>query len=284
MSPAHDSAGMRECLLSAAIVLLAAPRLWAGSATPFTLGEQGGIIVPVMIGGAGPFMMLLDTGATHSVVAEEVAARVAARTVAHANVISPTDTRIRRVVAVEQLSIGSVRVDLLLPSVVANGSFDRRAKIQGLIGQDVLAARRYTVDFKRRVIEWHTEAPPGSGTMLPLVFEHGRFLVQVKNDGAVLRLVPDSGAGGLVLFTSARVTTRGLVEAGTAELQSASATVPARQIVVRELRVGGKILRDVAGVAVDGRDRLPAEGDGLLPLHLFDRVTFDGPSRVLILG
>jgi hypothetical protein len=60
--------------------------------------------------------------------------------------------------------------------------------------------------------------------------------------------------------------------------------VPARQIVVRELRVGGKILRDVAGVAVDGRDRLPAEGDGLLPLHLFDRVTFDGPSRVLILG
>ena len=66
---------MRECLfVAAAIVLLTTPRLWAGSTTTFQLGDQGGVIVPVMLNGNGPFMMLLDTGATHSVITEDVAA------------------------------------------------------------------------------------------------------------------------------------------------------------------------------------------------------------------
>ena len=51
---------------------------------------------------------------------------------------------------------------------------------------------------------------------------------------------------------------------------------------VRELHVGAVILRDVPAVVTE-RDRSePAEVDGLLPLHLFDRVTVDGPQRLLI--
>ena len=62
-----DSRAMRECLLfSAAILVLSTPRLWASSTTPFQLGPQGGVIVPVMLNGQGPFMLLLDTGASHS--------------------------------------------------------------------------------------------------------------------------------------------------------------------------------------------------------------------------
>jgi len=38
-------------------------------------------------------------------------------------------------------------------------------------------------------------------------------------------------------------------------------------------------MRDVPAVALDRPNRRPAEGDGLLPLHIFDRVTFDGPAR-----
>ncbi len=62
---------MRECLyISAALVLLTTPRLWAGSTTTFQLGAQGGVMVPVMVNGSGPFIMLLDTGATHSVITD----------------------------------------------------------------------------------------------------------------------------------------------------------------------------------------------------------------------
>ena len=67
----------------------------------------------------------------------------------------------------------------------------------------MLAALRYTIDFKRRVIEWHDQAPPRRGLVLKLAFEDGRFLVSLPQDHVTLRLVPDSGAGGLVLFNAA---------------------------------------------------------------------------------
>jgi hypothetical protein len=199
-------------------------------------------------------------------------------------VISPTDTTVRRVVTAEQVSIGPVTADVLLPSVVPNTAFDRRGRIQGLIGQDLLASRRYTVDFKRRVLEWHHAPIRPEGLALPLVFEHGRFLVQARNSGRALRLVPDSGAGALVLFTSVAGPRSGLVDVGPVELSSSTSSVAARQVLVLELRVGSRIFRDVMAVALSGEDRLGTEGDGLLPLHLFDRVTFDGPGRLLILG
>jgi Aspartyl protease len=118
---------------------------------------------------------------------------------------------------------------------------------------------------------------------LRMTFVHGRFLVDLPQRGSTLRLVPDSGAGRLVLFNAAGWSN--IVETGqTVELSTLSARRMARQVLVRELRLGDRTLRNVPAVALDRSDRLPEEGDGLLPLHLFDRVTFDGPARLLILG
>ena len=51
---------------------------------------------------------------------------------------------------------------------------------------------------------------------------------------------------------------------------------------VAELRVGNLTLMNVPAVVAQ-RDRSePEEVDGLLPLHLFERVTVDGPNRRLI--
>lgn len=277
---------MRECLfVSAAIVLLATPRLWAGSTTAFQLGDQGGVILPVMLNGKGPFMMLLDTGATHSAITADVAVATGARTVATSNVLSPTNGTIRPIVAIGELSVGPITADIVLPSVVPSKSFDPAGTIQGLIGQDVLASLRYTLDFKRRVIEWHHQSPPRRGLTLKLAFEHGRFLVSLPQDGATLRLVPDSGAGGLVLFDVAGRPRAGVVETGrTVELSTTSARRTVRQVMLRELRLGDRTMRDVPAVTIERSDPHPAEGDGLLPLHLFERVTFDGPARLLILG
>jgi hypothetical protein len=109
---------MRECtILTAAFLILAAPRLLAGSTTPFRLGDQGGVIVPVTLDGKGPFQMLLDTGATHSAITEKVRRIVGAQAVAKSAVIAPTTTTIRPVVAVEHWSFGPVSVDIVLPTV-----------------------------------------------------------------------------------------------------------------------------------------------------------------------
>jgi hypothetical protein len=62
-------------------------------------------------------------------------------------------------------------------------------------------------------------------------------------------------------------------------------TVSDRQAVeaasVDQLRVGRTNLTDVPAVLVKRRDADPSFGDGLLPLAMFARVTFDGPGRRL---
>jgi predicted aspartyl protease len=70
----------------------------------------------------------------------------------------------------------------------------------------------------------------------------------------------------------------------TVELTTAHASRPARHVRLRELRVGDRTMRDVPAVTIERADPRPAKVDGLLPLHLFERVTFDGPARLLILG
>ncbi len=277
---------MRECLmLSAALALLTTPPLFAGSTTTFTLGSQGGVIVPVMVNGMGPFLMLLDTGATHSAISEVVAAIAGARAVAKSTVISPVGETVRAIVSIDRLVVGAISADNVLPSVVTAGSFDPEGTIQGLIGQDVLAGLRYTLDFKRRVVEWHDHAPLRRGLALNLAYEHGRFLVSLPQNHSTLRLVPDSGAGGLVLFDAAGRASQNIVDTGqTVELATAHASRRARHVRVRELRLGDRTLRNVPAVTIERADPHPAEGDGLLPLHLFERVTFDGPARLLILG
>ena len=277
---------MRDCtVMTALILVLATPRLMAGSTTPFRLGEQGGVIVPVMLGGKGPFLMLLDTGATHSAITERVSAAVEAKAVAKSTVIAPTASTVRPVVAVEDWSFGPITVDVVLPTVVPDGSFDREAKIDGLIGQDVLASLRYTIDFTRRVIEWHNATPAADGIALHLAFERGRFLIAIPDRQSTVRLVPDSGAAAIVLFELAGRLPLDVVETNqTVELATVDATVRARQVKIRELRLGQRRFRNVAALAIRRTEHDPAEGDGLLPLHLFERVTFDGPGRLLTLG
>ena len=277
---------MRECILvTAAMCCLTTPRLMAGSATPFRLGEQGGVIVPVTVNGAGPFQMLLDTGATHSAITERVSAAAGAKVVAKSTVIAPAASTIRPVVAVEDWSFGPITVDVVLPTVVPDGSFDREAKIEGLIGQDVLAGLRFTIDFRRRIIEWRNTMPAAGAIALHLSFERGRFLIALPHAHSTVRLVPDSGAGAIVLFELAGRMPLDVLETGqTVELLTADASTQARRVKIRELRLGAKTIRNLAAVAIRRTDHDPAEGDGLLPLHLFDRVTFDGPGRLLILG
>jgi predicted aspartyl protease len=277
---------MREYAALAIVgMVLITPRTALASETPFVLGNQGGIVVPVTLNGQGPFRMLLDTGATHSAITEDVVEALGSQVVARTNVISPTGSALRPIASINALEIGPIRVDLILPSVAPRGSFDRKANIKGLIGQDVLAGLRYTLDFKRRVIEWHDRAPRKDGIEVTLSFEHGRFMASLPQESETLRLVPDSGAGALVLFQTPsrrKITTAETGE--TVELSTGTGARPVRVVRVRALWVGKRVMRNLQAVTIDDDDVHPAGGDGLLPLHIFERVTFDGPARLLILG
>jgi predicted aspartyl protease len=110
----------------------------------------------------------------------------------------------------------------------------------------------------------------------------GRFLVALPQQHSTLTLVPDSGAGALLLFDpdAHRLPLSLLPHRATLTTMSGAKDVSLARL--RELRVGESRLRDVPAVVVRRGASEPAEADGLLPLHFFDRVTFDGPRKLLI--
>jgi predicted aspartyl protease len=278
---------MRAWLVLAAVLIDASPcrqaLLRAGEgAMPFAQGTQGGIIVRVDVNSRGPFRFLLDTGSTHTALAEGTATRLGLAPVARTTLESAVGNREALVVRLEHLAFGPITIAGLLASLVDLDEIDS-LDVDGVLGQDVLAALRYTIDFrKQRLLFWPTRDSIGRGTTLDLLPSRGRFLVALPQQHSTLTLVPDSGAGALLLFDpdAHQLPLTPLPHRATLTTMSGAKDVSLARL--RELRVGESRLRDVPTIVVRRDASGPAEADGLLPLHFFDRVTFDGPCHLLI--
>jgi Aspartyl protease len=158
----------------------------------------------------------------------------------------------------------------------------------GVLGQDVLAGLTYTIDYRRRHIVWDDpRARDGRDAIavLPLAFHDGLPIVELPFGDATLRLVADSGAGGLVLFDGGGRVLPGVTpDGGTVRVDTFHGTGIARSARIERFRVGASTFRGLAAVLMRRTSAPAHQGDGLLPLHLFDRVTFDGPGGRLIVG
>jgi Aspartyl protease len=258
---------------------------------PFHLTAQGAIIVPAIVNGIGPVSFMLDTGSNGSVISEQLASRLGARVVAKTTLMSASGRRDALVVRIEHLAVGGVSAADVLMTVVSPDAFNLSDlatggyKVRGVIGQDVLAALRYTIDYGERRIIWHDTAAivPPHATVLELESQDDRFVARVPQDQRVLRLVPDTGAETLVLFQhGGSIPPSASFANETVELSGLTGTRVARRAVVRAFRVGSTLLMDVTAVIV-GRDCDATPLDGLLPLHLFARVTFNGPEHQLLI-
>jgi len=256
--------------------------------TAFSLDPHGGIVVAAILNGAGPYRVLVDTGANHSSISEEVARAIGAPQVARGVVSSPAGDREYPMVRVDQLAIGPIAV-AAMPTAVPARDLKVAGAIDGVLGQDVLSTLRYTIDYKQRRIAWDDgrslrEAPVASRE-LPLTFRDGLPIVEVRHGAAILHLVADSGAAGLLLFESAgRELPAMRSDGGLVRVDSFQGSRAARSVVIDEFKVGPSIFQDLPAVLVKRADSPAYRSDGLLPLHIFGRVTFDGPGRRLILG
>jgi predicted aspartyl protease len=256
-----------------------------GTSTRFTTRRAGEVVVPVMVNGTGPFPFFLDTGSSHSAISDVLSQRIGAPTVARTIVSTAAGSEIRPVVSVGTVAIGHSSRTNVLASVVKRGALDAAGAIDGILGQDVLGGLRYTIDFRQQVIEWHADASPVEGAdELCLSTAGGRFVVSLPQRGSSLLMIPDSGAQGLVLFdrrNGARLPLS--LMPGSTELATLTGRRHAQRVALPALRVGSRTLHDVPAVLVPSADDT-VDVDGLLPLHLLGRVTFDGPGRRLIVG
>jgi predicted aspartyl protease len=124
---------------------------------PLRVVEQGGgtlAFVPVSVEGQGPFMFALDTGASASVVSEDVADRVGLeRTGERRSVSGILGTGQIPVARVEQWAVGDVRLGPGEVTVIDLGPPRGGGGIQGLLGSDVLSDfGSITIDYDEGVL------------------------------------------------------------------------------------------------------------------------------------
>jgi hypothetical protein len=250
--------------------------------TIFALEMDGGITLPVRVNGLASVRFRLDTGASRSVVADRLADRLGLGRVGHTLVVTHGGRTRQPLVRLEGLAIGDRAVGPVRTAVVLPGKdLDTTGRVDGLIGQDVLGSLIFTIDYARRRIWWHGDTVPDGlrGTRLHLEVTNGRALVTLPQRSgplAELRLVPDTGADGLVLL--AHPGRPFITPLDTVHVRGVAGTRPARRVLVQNLDVGSIRLADQVGLLVDGAMAGPFMGDGLLPLHVFTRVTFNGPG------
>ena len=254
---------------------------------PFSLDPSGAISIPVSVNGASPVRFLLDTGSNRSTISTHLASRLNAQYIAKTSVRTATGVELRPVARLDIVTIGSAVMNGLLVSVAPSTHLEAIApQIEGIIGQDFLAGHNYTLDYRKRRLTWDGASRAVERRCLAMLEREGRYLLQLpaigKSERTVL-LVPDTGASGLVLYERGGRTPLPLEPGlGLARLQSMSGSRDVKSMMLRELNVGNSTLRNVPAVVV-AREYDPAEADGLLPMHLFSRVTFDARERCLII-
>jgi predicted aspartyl protease len=237
--------------------------------------ERGGVIVPVTIDGAGPFMFMFDTGSTRTAIADDLVAQLPAPVVARAEVVSSAGPEMHDIARIERVEVAGARAPVLLASIVPAARLRAiGSELRGVLGQDFLSGFNYTLDYRRGRLTWDTIAAScESRGAVPLVSAEGRFVVHATEERSSrsLRLVPDTGADSLVLFAPIGIDESANVRDAVA-VTSATGSTRGRTMPAPGLVVGAVTLRNRSAVVVE---RDAADSDGLLPLHIFASVSFN---------
>jgi predicted aspartyl protease len=270
-------------VIAALLFSAAAVEVPARSITPCDLLEDGSIIIPVTIDGTGPYRFVLDTGSSRTVISTRLWRSLKRPVVARTVMVTPAGRDEAYVVRLEGVSIGErpgVSVDA---AVMSADRYAAGQQVDGLIGQDVLADAIYTIDYRERTIHWHTDADVLPGVRLPLEVTNRRILVTLPQPGGSpsLSMIPDSGSDALVLFAHAKDKVR-FTSLDVDVLTSLSGPRLVRRVEVDDLVIGDARLQRQVAVLVDTGESRDLLGDGLLPLHVFARVTFNVGERFLI--
>jgi len=253
--------------------------------TRFDLLEDGSIVVPVTIGGTGRYRFLLDTGSSRTLISSRLWKILRLPVVAKTLLVTPAGSEDAYVVRLRGLAVGGGPGIDVAAAVIEADRYAAGQPVDGLIGQDMLAAAFYTIDYRARTIFWHAAGDAPAGLRLPLVMRDNGLLVslaQREGDPNPLSLTPDTGSDSLVVFAHARDKLR-MTPLEIGVLSSLAGVRLARRVEVDGLMIGNTRLRTPTAMLVDSVGAGKMMGDGLLPLHLFARVTFNAGERYLIL-
>ena len=113
----------------------------------------------VTVNGNGPFRFLLDTGSSRTGCLGVLANALMLVPLADTALITPTGRAGRPIAVLRRLEVGAAPPTNVLAMIVPMPT-SAGQRVDGIVGQDVLAALTYTIDYVNRHIVWHVTPPP----------------------------------------------------------------------------------------------------------------------------
>ncbi|MEQ1912744.1 MAG: aspartyl protease family protein [Vicinamibacterales bacterium] len=231
-------------------------------------------VVPVTVNGAGLYSFLIDTGSSHTAVSPVLAASLGAPRVAKTMVSTAAGDQWAAVVRLDRLVVGPLEQTNVLATELALDVLDAGAAVDGVLGRDILGQKPFALDYRRGVITWNDPRAEPDGVVLPLDSSGPLWLVRLDTGNGTRRLVPDSGATGMVMFDRGQWPALQRLP-GTIGVETVTNETVGRPAVLGRLNFGPTRFVDQEVTVMDGSRVSVEHGDGLLPLHWFDRVVFD---------
>jgi predicted aspartyl protease len=183
----------RQFIRSTAVLACGIPSAWASESVLDTFMAKdtaGRLLVPTYVNGHGPYRFMLDTGASHCLIAAEVATRLKLPPAdsATVSVQRTTGRSTTPAVAIESLEVGAMRLERRSMPVIAEPG------MIGVIGADALVGQRIAVDVKvgRLLI---TSSPDESIDDTRVQQRFGGLLLAAGTVGSVnCKFILDTGA------------------------------------------------------------------------------------------
>lgn len=274
---------------------LALPTL-AEPTTPdyLRLGEDMAdrMTMPVRIQGVGPYPFLIDTGSHRSIVATELATRLALQTLPPVEIISIAGRETVAAVHLGELRFGSQVVSDLPALSIAHQALGSA----GLIGLDSLQDKRLTLDFRKREMTVGPSARALERRDRNVIVVTARsklgqlILVNSNIEGRRVNVILDTGAelsvGNMALFEKLKEK-RLVVPPRPVVIHTVTGQPVAAQFsIVRRLRIGTLSIDNMPMVFLDaapfvelGLAGKPSMLLGMKMLRMFDRVAIDFGNR-----
>ncbi len=258
--------------LGAAVPALAAPNALRV--------EHGYPFMDVMVNGAGPFRMLIDTGADSCMLTPKAAAAAGVAFDGRVSVASVTGDRLERVSSHNEVRVGDRArsgVEFAVSSLDGLRQVDTR--VDGVIGQSFLRQAPYLIDYRARML-WLDDEAVARGSQLESVIESAadsrETVVPVAIGGQTRRLMLDSGASDLILECDNGCPK--LMSVESVSVRTNQGAGQAQRGVLPAMEIGGArwTSRPAALLA-----RATSERDGLLPASLFAAVYVDAPHHLV---
>jgi hypothetical protein len=167
-------------------------------AIPFTLRDGYLIVVEGRIGAHRHLKLVLDSGATHSVVRSDFAReqKFLRRPV---RIVNLDHVLTQDLAEVTNFELGPIRIPLL-PVMLNDLDYLRESApgVDGLVGLDVLQGRSFSIDFGRRRITFGSSRPLRSSARMEV--DEAYLAVEVQMLDRPVRLLLDTGVSAILLY------------------------------------------------------------------------------------